>query len=269
MSDNEKEEIKIEETNDEINKESMRKFFKENKRVILYIACGLIIFFMILFIMYFIFGKQLAKRNLNTFSNIEEIFVEAFSEDLGYVCIDPGHGGVVPETAPDLQEVEKEDVLKLCLLLRDKLKEKNVKVIMTRTDDSSVELEERANIANEQEVDLFLSIHRNISDVGSDVCGVEVWAAYGKDEKEDIYGENIHDAMINSHIQNDRGLRYGSMTNPKENYKVNGLTNMPSVLIELGFMTNEEDNKLYGKYMDEYATNICDAIVKTLNDIKE
>lgn len=244
---------------------SIKNFFAKHKTSIKYISFGIVIFILIILFLIIFLGDKLADANLKNIKTLENIF----KEDIGVVTLDPGHGGEVPISAPDLQEKEKDDVLKLCLLIEKELKDRNVKVIMTRKDDSSVELEERAEIANKNNSDLFLSIHRNISDVGDHINGIEVWLAYDKGEISDIYGTNLHDALLASHTQGDRGIRYGSMTNPKENYKVNGLTTMPSALIELGFMTNDIDNELYDTYMGEYAVNLADAVVKTLTYMNE
>ena len=75
--------------------------------------------------------------------------------------------------------------------------------------------------------------------------------------------------MINSHIQSDRGIKFGSQTNKNVDYIVNRVTIMPSALIELGFMTNDLDNELYDEYISEYAENLAKGIVYTLKDIKD
>ncbi|MEO8820307.1 MAG: prolyl oligopeptidase family serine peptidase [Ginsengibacter sp.] len=80
------------------------------------------------------------------------------------ICIDPGHGGTA---STDHYRVglggEREEWinLRVAQLLKKKLEEKGAKVIMTRTGDVSVPLDERAKIARENKADVFISIHHN------------------------------------------------------------------------------------------------------------
>lgn len=81
------------------------------------------------------------------------------------VVIDAGHGG--PKTGmlgrlpSGSQFIEKDVTLGISLKLRDELKKRGVDVVMTRTRDVDVELEERGRIANDAHGDLFISIHVN------------------------------------------------------------------------------------------------------------
>ena len=75
-------------------------------------------------------------------------------------CIDPGHGGIDAGTRAGGGEPEKSIVLDFSLMLRDKLeKSGKYRVVMTRTDDTFVELAERVRIARSRKAQLFISIH--------------------------------------------------------------------------------------------------------------
>ncbi len=92
----------------------------------------------------------------------------ASSPGLNTICIDPGHGGKDPGcVSRDGKKImEKNNVLSVGLKLR-KLLEKgypDMKVVMTRDKDVFVELNERANIANKANAELFISIHVNAID---------------------------------------------------------------------------------------------------------
>lgn len=80
------------------------------------------------------------------------------------ICLDPGHGGTAEtdhfRVGPS-GEREEWINLRVALLLRDMLEDKGATVIMTRTEDVSVGLKERAMIAVENKSDVFLSIHHN------------------------------------------------------------------------------------------------------------
>lgn len=235
----------------------------------LIIMISSIIFFILiiafLYGYYFIYNEE--DNISDNIINVDEKAEEVRLKNKYIICIDPGHGGEVSETAPDLQEEEKEDVLKLSLLVRDKLKSKNIKVIMTREDDTSIELSDRAIFANENNADYFVSLHRNISDVGSDINGAETWKALNKGYKNDILAESIHNELLEFGF-NDRKVREGSQTNIRVDYIVNRETTMPSVILELGFMTNENDNDLFRNNTDELADAITRGIKKALYEIE-
>jgi len=79
------------------------------------------------------------------------------------VVIDPGHGGKDPGAIGVGGLLEKDVNLRIGLMLRDKLRQMGYRVIMTREDDTFIELEERAAVANRVGADLFISIHANSS----------------------------------------------------------------------------------------------------------
>lgn len=91
------------------------------------------------------------------------------------IVIDPGHGGKDPGAHGIQRTLEKDVTLKVGLQLKELLrKQSGVRVLMTRDRDVYVELEERARFANENEADLFVSIHVN-SHPSRLVKGVEIY----------------------------------------------------------------------------------------------
>lgn len=83
------------------------------------------------------------------------------------ICLDPGHGGQshIPDYKRGPTGVREADInLQVALHLREMLQEAGVTVIMTRVDDSYVSLPMRSQIANENRVDFFISLHHNGSD---------------------------------------------------------------------------------------------------------
>ena len=84
------------------------------------------------------------------------------------ICLDPGHGGQghLPEYKRGPTGLREAEVnLRVALYLRDFLSQAGAIVVMTRTDDSFVSIPDRADIANRNEVDFFISIHHNSIDV--------------------------------------------------------------------------------------------------------
>ncbi|MEZ5889223.1 MAG: N-acetylmuramoyl-L-alanine amidase [Xanthobacteraceae bacterium] len=76
------------------------------------------------------------------------------------IVLDPGHGGIDSGTRAASGEMEKTIVLEFGLMLRDKLEQSGkYRVVMTRTDDRFVELGERVRLARQRDAQLFISIH--------------------------------------------------------------------------------------------------------------
>lgn len=176
------------------------------------------------------------------------------------VCIDAGHGGDDVGAILD-KRYEKDDTLEVAKLVKKYLKKQNIKVIMTRDKDKAVSLKERCNIANRKKADLFVSIHRNSAKTGN---GIEVWCNSGKREEDTKLANTIIEKLQNTEIQKNRGVKYGTIDGENSDYYVLKYTNMPSCLIELGFITNERDNELLDHHQSEYAKAIADGIVEIM-----
>lgn len=182
------------------------------------------------------------------------------------VCIDPGHGDTDGGTAnADNTRLEKDDNLRIALLVRKYLEEYGATVVMTRSDDTFVELEERCTIANDAKADMYVSLHRNSYD--GDIRGVEIWV-HNKETKEDtVLAQNIMSRLSEAGISENRGVQYGYVGIPGDNYYVNADTKMPSCLVELGFITDETDNRLFDKNIDAYAKAVAEGIIQSAKDL--
>lgn len=178
------------------------------------------------------------------------------------MCIDPGHGGdETGAVSKNGKRQEKDDNLKLSLKIKDELEKNDVKVIMTREKDDTVSLKERCVIANDNNADLFVSVHRNSSDDGT---GMEVWIKDYPSDEEISLAEDILSALVTASSLKDRGVKRGYRNKSGNNYYVNGNTKMPSCLIEVGFITNEADNGNFDKNIDSYASAVAAAIYENL-----
>ncbi len=176
----------------------------------------------------------------------------------GIIFIDPGHGGADPGSEA-LGRAEKDDTLTLALEVKKNLEDLDYKVVMSRSDDSTVEREDRGAIANEAEAQLFISIHRNQATEGD---GVEVWIPSSNSKEAQLLGQNILDAMEKQGFYA-RGVHPGTLLDPNDDYYENSVPEMPSCIVETGFVSSKKDNKLYDSKLQENAKALADAIDKT------
>ena len=171
------------------------------------------------------------------------------------VVIDAGHGGKDPgavgkdEEGNEILDEDGEAVIKekdinlaVAKMVYNNLKNKGINVMMTRKTDKFLELNEIAEIANEAEATLFVSIHSNSVDGVPTANGTEV--LYYDTEGKDEYGistktiaKTLLEYMLDVVDMHDRGVR------ERPGLAVLKWTEMPAVLIELGFITNEGDQE--------------------------
>lgn len=188
--------------------------------------------------------------------------VEEHYESVKVVCLDAGHGADdVGATSTGGARLEKDDNLRLTLKVRDKLEEKGVKVVLTRGDDSDITLKERCKLANKKRCDFFLSLHRNSSVSGS---GFEAWIAKEPKGNEEQTAQELVDALSDISGLPNRGVKRGYRNSSGNNYYVNSNTNMPSILLEVGFVTNENDNESFDKNIDKNAEAIAEIIYNSI-----
>ncbi len=177
------------------------------------------------------------------------------------VCLDAGHGG--DDVGAIFEDrYEKDDNLRLALAVGEVLEENGIKVIYTRKTDKTVALEKRAEIANRAHADYFVSLHRNSA--ASQASGVEIWVKSNADFVEKSMARNILNEIMGVGFGANRGVRAGHQTDPGSNYLVNAATDMPSCLVEMGFMTTPGDNSLFDSRLEAYAAAIAAGIMKNL-----
>jgi N-acetylmuramoyl-L-alanine amidase len=214
----------------------------------------------------------------------------AFAEKV--LVIDPGHGGKFTGTCGYTKEISKDlcerDVnLSVGLKLRDALKNSGIKVYMTRQTDihfssylsgSGGDLDARMKIANQyakgnNDNSVFLSIHHNASPTSPYVKGLETYYYDGvnhfdpsypydpmqmkflKDSKR--FAETIHPTVLKSLELIDRKV------NNDQSFFVIRNAQMPSVLVELGYMTNrsEESRIVTSTYQQQAAQALATSII--------
>ncbi len=176
------------------------------------------------------------------------------------ICLDAGHGGADPGAVLE-DRMEKDDNLALALAVRDKLENAgrtDLAVLLTREDDTTLELQERVDIANDAKATLFVSLHRN-SGGGT---GFETWTSAQSETHERRLAGYIQKNLAAIDGVKDRGVRSGTAGNPAASYTVVARTQMPACLVEVGFLDSESDNALLDSQFDAIAQAIADGILK-------
>lgn len=171
------------------------------------------------------------------------------------VYLDPGHGGSDPGSLEKVNGVEvqggakeKDLNLSIALKVRDKLQNMGIIVYMSRDTDKFVSLQDIAAGANSVNPDIFISIHQNSFEKSS-ANGIETYWYKGNADKS--LATSLQDKLIKNTNANNRGIK-------TEEFYVIKNTNMPSSLVECGFITNpSEVSKLK---TSDYQNKIADAI---------
>lgn len=171
------------------------------------------------------------------------------------IALDAGHGGANSGAVYNGRQ-EKTDVLNLTLAVGRLLENAGVNVIYTRTTDIYDSPARKAEKANESGADYFLSIHRNSSVYPNQYMGIEslVYNRYGTAAR---MAENI-----NENLQAIGFINHG--VNERTNLVVLNRTQMPSILLEAGFINSNSDNSLFDNRFDEIALAIADGILDSL-----
>ncbi len=210
------------------------------------------------------------------------------------IVVDPGHGGVdAGAHGYSTKTPEKEITLGFCQVLKEKLEESgNFRIIVTRTTDDFVELDERARIASEATADLLISIHADSLDVKlagkksvQEVRGGTIYtlSETASDEQAKLIAQNENKADLKAGVGSkqqlpatiqaeisgilgdleSRGKKNRSLAlahylikhmkgkmklnfrpHRSADFRVLKAAGVPAVLIELGYLSNLEDEKL-------------------------
>ena len=172
------------------------------------------------------------------------------------IYIDPGHGGVQPGAVKGSRK-EKDDVLRLALKIKELLTGQDCEVRLSRETDIDVDINDRCKDANSWGADYFLSIHRNSA--GATATGNEIWIYSKATDITEAKARNLLNAVTKATGLKDRGVHKGAVS--YSDYGVNKYTNMHSALIELGFISNDSDNKVYDATLDKTALELSKTLL--------
>lgn len=176
------------------------------------------------------------------------------------IVLDAGHGGSDPG-AQRAGVSEKDLTMQITNQLKKRLTQLGARVVMTRTDDSFVSLEDRVKITNQAQPDLFVSIHINALESTSDIYGIETY--YQTDQSRPLAAA-IHQQLVQGLAVPDRSIR-------KARFYVINHTLVPAILAEVGFISNEKerDNLAASQYQVKIADSVSAGIVEYLTEKQE
>ncbi|MBJ6363828.1 N-acetylmuramoyl-L-alanine amidase [Paenibacillus sp. GCM10012307] len=169
------------------------------------------------------------------------------------IVVDPGHGGSDPGViGTKLGTEEKTINLSTSLYLAEELRSRGAKVVMTRGKDEKPPLEKRVQTSHAAGADAFISIHYNSSTKNSSGT-----LTFYYDEKKDAPLARAIDMQLGSsgNKLKNIGISFGDLHVLREN-------RVPAALVELGFLTNEYDEKLV--ITDAYQRRAAAAIANGL-----
>lgn len=171
------------------------------------------------------------------------------------IIIDAGHGGY-DNGATFNGRREKDDNLALALAVGEILADSGIEVGFTRVEDVYQSPVDKARIANQQDGDYLVSIHRNSSPMPNTYSGVQS-LIFNEGGVMSQMAANINQEMAQVGYQ-DLG------TDLRRNLAILRRSDMPAILVEAGFINTDADNALFDQRFTETAQAIADGIIGTL-----
>ena len=186
----------------------------------------------------------------------------------GLVVLDAGHGGKDPGTTrnfngrPGREVEEKRLNLAVVQMVAENLKARGASVVLTRSDDTFIELDERAEIANRRQADLFLSIHTNSMEAKPWICGFSVYVAESPSAGSVAAAEDIAKRLEQAGIE-----PCGNQPH-RAPFRVLVLNRRPAALLEIGFITNSDDRAklVQTAYQRKLADAVADGVAGFLRN---
>lgn len=196
------------------------------------------------------------KKKIHFFAIAGLITTSAlFAQNSKTFVIDAGHGGHDVGSKNSVI-TESEYSLELAQKIQKLAREKNIKVILTRTENDFLDLQSRVDKMNELNPDLIISLHLNNA-MNKDMKGAEVFIKKDNtDENTEKIGTELAQLISFNSIEN-RGLK-------KANFKILRESNVPTFLIELGFVSNEHDAETLQS--TTYKNQLAEKIVQYLEN---
>src|SRR5436190_639935 len=169
------------------------------------------------------------------------------------VVVDAGHGGKDNGAYRKFGGAEKIATLDVATRLARKLRESDLKIVMTRSSDVFIPLEQRVSIENAQKNAIFVSIHFN----DSRRRGIHGYETYYHSDASSELANRIQSKLMTIPHSANRGVRTA-------NFRVLRLASCPSILVECGFLSNRsEGNQARDwEYRELLADRIAEAIVE-------
>ena len=168
------------------------------------------------------------------------------------ITLDAGHGGHDTGAIGCNRTLEKTVTLDVILRVSKLLSKDGAKVLLTRKDDTFIPLDDRPALANNNNADLFLSVHCNSCQLPNSCSGTQV---YYKTPQSIPLSSVIHEELLKGTGLKDGGIRTA-------NYLVLRKSRMPAVLLEIAFINNTKEECLLcdEEYLQKVAVSIANGV---------
>ena len=178
------------------------------------------------------------------------------NSDRYLIVVDPGHGGEENPGCAFGNVLEKDQNLSLSQLVGQRLEDQGYDVFFTRTEDSPVDLRERQDFAIARNADVFISIHHNAQENGTDAEGIETLFNSESSPENRKLASCIQTRLIGLTQANDRGLKV------RNDLTVLMAMPQPACLVEVGFLSSPVERALLvtDEYRDKLARGIAEGI---------
>src|SRR5215831_16457505 len=182
-----------------------------------------------------------------------EVTTKDTSKSFKTVVVDAGHGGKDNGAYRKFGGAEKLATLDVAQRLSRKLRESDFNIVMTRSTDVFISLEERVAIENAQKNSIFVSIHFN----DSRRRGIHGFETYYHSANSIDLATQIQSKLLTIPNSANRGVHHA-------NFRVLRFAKYPAVLVECGFLSNrlEGGEARDAEYREELADRIAEAIVE-------
>ncbi|MDP2167977.1 MAG: N-acetylmuramoyl-L-alanine amidase [Thermodesulfovibrionales bacterium] len=172
------------------------------------------------------------------------------------ILLDAGHGGTDPGAV--YGGISEEDItLDVVLRLGERLRENGHNVLYTRDRDTNLMPSDRLKMIQEYKPDAFISVHCNAA-TNPQAHGVET---IYRDDYDYPLACEVHKALLATTEMRDRKVKHDSET-PHKRLAVLGDLKTPACLVEIGFMSNDDDRKV----MIEERELIVEAMLDGINN---
>ncbi|MFL6538864.1 MAG: N-acetylmuramoyl-L-alanine amidase [Chthoniobacterales bacterium] len=185
---------------------------------------------------------------------VQQPAVKNTSRSFTTVVVDAGHGGKDNGAFRRYGPPEKQAALDVATRLGRKLRESQFRVVMTRTSDVFIPLDERAAIGRAQKNSIFVAIHFN----DTSRRGIHGFEVYYHSAVAYPLAQRVMDRLLTIRGAVNRGVHHA-------NFRVLRKAIYPSVLVECGFLSNRTEGSEAGSsaYREQLADKIAEAIVDT------
>lgn len=182
------------------------------------------------------------------------------------VLLDPGHGGYDSGAVGPTKKLEKDVTLAITLKVGEILKSNGIDVIYTRNSDKvswpsneAADLKKRVEIANNENIKYFISIHANSASIPS-ANGTEIYYSPGSVQGQKLAGA-IQSRLVNAIGLYNRGVKTA-------NFYVLNYTKAPAALVEVAFISNatEEALLINNDFQNKAAKGIAEGIIKAIQE---